>query len=122
MKTNEELNALKEEIEALNAKLAELSEEELLQIAGGGNGSDLYSTVMAHLFDAFQVVKTNKNSYLITMITYLQMLCQKKDYAQIADTITELLPTGANENPDKAAYDSLKKAKEAIENSGILNA
>ena len=35
MKTKEELNALKEEFENLNAKLAELSEEELDQIEGG---------------------------------------------------------------------------------------
>ena len=36
MKTKEELNALKEEVEALNKKLAELTEEELAQVAGGG--------------------------------------------------------------------------------------
>ena len=35
MKTKEELNALKEEVEALSKKLAELSEEELAQVAGG---------------------------------------------------------------------------------------
>ena len=35
MKTKEELNALKEEVETLNKKLAELSEEELAQVAGG---------------------------------------------------------------------------------------
>ena len=35
MKTKEELNALKEEVEALNKKLAELSEEELSQVSGG---------------------------------------------------------------------------------------
>ena len=35
MKTNEELNALKEEVEALNKKLAELTDEELAQVAGG---------------------------------------------------------------------------------------
>ena len=35
MKTPEELNALKEEVEALNKKLAELSDEELQQVAGG---------------------------------------------------------------------------------------
>ncbi len=35
MKTQEELNALKEEVEALKKKLAELSEEELEQVAGG---------------------------------------------------------------------------------------
>ena len=35
MKTKEELNALKAEVENLNKKLAELSEDELTQIAGG---------------------------------------------------------------------------------------
>ena len=35
MKTKEELNALKEEVEALNKKLAELTDEELAQIVGG---------------------------------------------------------------------------------------
>ena len=35
MKTKEELSALKNEVEALNAKLAELSEEELMLVTGG---------------------------------------------------------------------------------------
>ena len=35
MKTPEELNVLKEEIETLNKKLAELTEEELAQVSGG---------------------------------------------------------------------------------------
>ena len=35
MKTKEELNALKEEVETLNKKLAELNEEELAQVTGG---------------------------------------------------------------------------------------
>ena len=35
MKTKEELNALKEEVEALNTKLAVLTEEELTLISGG---------------------------------------------------------------------------------------
>ncbi len=35
MKPKEELNAIKEEIETLNNKLAELNEEELKQVAGG---------------------------------------------------------------------------------------
>ena len=35
MKTKEELCALKEEIEALNKKLHELTEEELAQVIGG---------------------------------------------------------------------------------------
>ena len=35
MKTIEELNALKNEIEALNRKLADLTEDELAQVTGG---------------------------------------------------------------------------------------
>ena len=35
MKTPEELNALKEEVEALNKKLRELTPEELEQVSGG---------------------------------------------------------------------------------------
>lgn len=38
MKTKEELNAIKEEVEALNKKLAELTEEELEQVTGGRHG------------------------------------------------------------------------------------
>ena len=37
MKTKEELKALKEEVETLNKKLAELTEEELAQVCGGGD-------------------------------------------------------------------------------------
>ena len=36
MKSKEELNALKEKVETLNKKLAELTEEELAQVSGGG--------------------------------------------------------------------------------------
>ena len=35
MKTVEELNALKEEVETVSRKLAELTEEELAQVSGG---------------------------------------------------------------------------------------
>ena len=35
MKTKEELNALKEEVEALSKKLRELTKEELAQVTGG---------------------------------------------------------------------------------------
>ena len=38
MKTKEELNDLKEEVENLNKKLAELSEDELAEVTGGGFG------------------------------------------------------------------------------------
>ena len=35
MKTKEELNALKEKVETVSRKLAELTEEELAQVSGG---------------------------------------------------------------------------------------
>lgn len=35
MKTNEEINALKEEVETVSKKLHELNEEELSQVSGG---------------------------------------------------------------------------------------
>ena len=35
MKTTEELNALKNEVETMNRKLAELNDEELSQVTGG---------------------------------------------------------------------------------------
>ena len=38
MKSKEELNALKEEVEAVNEKLSELTPEELEQVNGGANG------------------------------------------------------------------------------------
>ena len=38
MKTKEELNALKEEVEILNKKLHELTEDELEQVTGGQTG------------------------------------------------------------------------------------
>ena len=36
MKTKEELNALKEEVETLSRKLHELTDEELAQVSGAG--------------------------------------------------------------------------------------
>ena len=39
MKTPEELNALKEEVETLNKKLHELTEDELAQVAGAAAGT-----------------------------------------------------------------------------------
>ena len=41
MKTKEELNAIKEEVETLNKKLAELTEDELKQVVGGVEDLDI---------------------------------------------------------------------------------
>ena len=44
MKTKEELNALKEEVETLNKKLCELTDEELEQVSGGKYIQDVMDT------------------------------------------------------------------------------
>ena len=44
MKTQEELNALRQELEKLNAKLAELTNEELAQVTGGVGGKGVNPT------------------------------------------------------------------------------
>ena len=50
VKTQEELNALKEEVETVNRKLHELTEEELEQVNGGTkNPAILYGTQIAIL-------------------------------------------------------------------------
>ena len=49
MKTKEELNALKEEVETLSRKLHELTEEKLAQVSGGARlilGEDPESTAV----------------------------------------------------------------------------
>ena len=47
MKTKEELNALKEEVETLNKKLAELTEDELKLVTGGIDlRKDLYENII----------------------------------------------------------------------------
>ena len=49
MKTKEELNALKEEVETLNKKLHELTDEELEQVTGGRFGGPIGEIVLAKL-------------------------------------------------------------------------
>ena len=51
MKTKEELNALREEVEALNKKLHELTEAELTQISGGMEGGEISDTLDAYIKD-----------------------------------------------------------------------
>lgn len=46
-KTQEELNALKEEVETLDEKLHELTEEELAKVSGG-DGKEAYQRTKPH--------------------------------------------------------------------------
>ena len=52
MKTKEELNALKEEVETVNKKLQELTEEELAQVSGGYEIFFYYSQNLSEIGDA----------------------------------------------------------------------
>ena len=44
-KTKEELNKIKEEVEAVNEKLAELTEEEIAQVSGGVTVPRVFDTI-----------------------------------------------------------------------------
>ena len=62
MKTKEELNSLKEEVEVIGKKLTELNEEELMQVSGGcGAGLDNsdygVSEIIKKLFEAIKEAK-----------------------------------------------------------------
>ena len=46
MKSKEELNKIKEEVEAVNEKLQELTEEELAQVSGGVGAGVCVSHIM----------------------------------------------------------------------------
>ena len=46
MKTKEELNEIKEEVEKLDKKLHELTDEELEQVTGGIGGAALYAILL----------------------------------------------------------------------------
>ena len=77
MKTEEELNALKEEVETLSKKLAELSEDELKQVAGGGQYSgdlsseDVYKAMFNYITkqDEFHAVYVYRSKgYLLDTV------------------------------------------------------
>ena len=48
MKTAEELNTIKEEVEAVNEKLQKLTPEELEQVTGGGSATLEVASEVAH--------------------------------------------------------------------------
>ena len=125
MKTKEELDMLKAKVDTLNKKLAALDEDELAQVTGGMSEIDeavLNGTVFGHLFNAGQSAQKTGNTKLITAATELMTKCKNREYLQIVNTINELLPRGLYDSSDNDAYESLKKAKETIERSGILKA
>ena len=73
MKTKEELNALKEEVETLNKKLAELSEDELKQVSGGVSESGILDNILQELTNWLD---KHPNA---TKLDIYQILNEKKD-------------------------------------------
>ena len=59
VKTQEELNALKEEVETVSKKLHELTDEELEQVSGGayynnGEGNPTYIPGNTYIYDNYE--------------------------------------------------------------------
>ena len=66
MKTKEELNALKEEVETVSKKLHELTEEELSQVSGGTKQAvQLATTKICDIFRKYDRQKLPKEAFII---------------------------------------------------------
>mgnify|MGYP003304458010 CR=1 FL=1 len=72
MKTKEELNALKNEVEVLNKKLTELSEEELEQVVGGGGQGRLEKYLKTLCPDKSQILVDNGEGKQLVLDTSLK--------------------------------------------------
>lgn len=65
MKTKEELNALKAEVEVLNKKLAELTEEELKQVTGGVSPNSHGAYIMTSCIKCGNCVSSCKDHCIV---------------------------------------------------------
>lgn len=75
MKTKEELNVIRGEIDTLNKKLAELSEDELEMVSGGVSESGILDNILQELtnwldkhpnatkLDIYQILNEKKDGY-----------------------------------------------------------
>ena len=59
-KTQEELNAIKEDVETLNNKLNELTDEELAQVTGGSKKADIISIATGMIIE----IKTGVDEFV----------------------------------------------------------
>ena len=73
MKTKEELNAIRGEIDTLNKKLAELSEDELEMVSGGVSESGILDNILQELTNWLD---KHPNA---TKLDIYQILNEKKD-------------------------------------------
>ena len=67
MKTKEELNALKNEVEVMNKKLAELTEDELQQVSGGKQDTHdyIYETTVSAETPFFKSISLTPENYKV---------------------------------------------------------
>lgn len=86
MKTKEELNAIKEEAEPLNKRLAELTEDELAQVIGGGVDWKRFSDEFFDAFVSGKIQPTAANKELVEAI-------KAKDWMSVAIKSTPLAAT-----------------------------
>ena len=63
MKTKEELNELKEEVETVSKKLHELTEDELAQVVGGVDPTVFVGTLTAPVFGACETLFAPKRGH-----------------------------------------------------------
>ena len=70
MKSKEELNTLKEEVEAMNKKLAELTDDELKQVTGGMTEQELIEVAKLAQID---ITKNDKNKLIEDMEQIIEL-------------------------------------------------
>ena len=70
MKTKEELNAIKEDVETLNKKLKELTDEELKQVTGGITEQELIEIAKKAQID---ISKNDKNKLIEDMEQIIEL-------------------------------------------------
>lgn len=93
MKTKEKLNAIKEEVKTLNKKLAELTEEELKQVTGGGERrvfsedpeTNVRITVAEPVLDPRHIQSGNELSY---PEEYFNMIIHQQGYQSNSRLLT----------------------------------
>ena len=102
MKTKEELILLKEEVEALNKKLHELTEEELAQVTGGIKMPDDFENVNDLLqYEAYKAesqVMENQQAAMECQQTGLDL--DKNEIPKIESHIIKLKPHEYRNNPN----------------------
>ena len=93
VKTKDELNTMKEEVETLNKKLSELSEEELAQVSGGGEVDN--ATFLCEYGQGIMLYRAASGAYLLvdTLNNGNERIVENaRDFEDVAYELKELRP------------------------------